>query len=311
MVVSDILIYSNTLSDHLGHLKTVFEILKFNELYAKSSKCVFYSNQVEYLGHVISSAWVSTNSQKIKAIINWYVPSNIKQLRGFLGLTGYYRRFVKGYDTICKPLTHLLQKDAYRWNGTTTITFLHLKHIMTNPSLLALPNLHKQFVVEIDASSRGIRAVLMQEGHPIAFISKPFGPKQQTLSTYERELMVILLAVTKWQHYLWGKHFTIRTDHISLKCLLEQKVTCPSQHVWLAKLLGFDYEIEFKKGKDNFATDALSRVTYGELSTLAISTISTTIMDEIKATWKGDRAVQTLIQEIKQGSHFSSPLLMG
>ena len=110
--------------------------------------------------------------------------------------------------------------------------------------------------------------------------------------------MAILLAVTKWCHYLWGKHFTIRADHISLKYLLEQKVTCPSQHVWLAKLLDFDYEIEFKKGKDNIAADPLSRVTCAELSTLTVSTIATTIMDEIKATWEGDQAVQTLIQEL-------------
>ena len=173
----DILIYSNTLSNHLGHLQTVFEILKTNDLYVKASKCVFCSSQIEYLGHVISSAGVATDPQKIKAIIDWPVPSNIKQLRGFLGLTRYYRRFIKGYGTICKPLTQLLQKDAYRWTDTATVAFLQLKDIMTHPPVLALPDLHKQFVVETDASSKGMGAVLMQEGHPIAFISKPFGLK--------------------------------------------------------------------------------------------------------------------------------------
>jgi len=167
---------------------------------------------------------------------------------------------------------------------------------MTNPPVLALSDLHKHFVVETDASSKGMGVVLMQEGHLIAFISKPF--KQQTLSTYKRELLAILLVVRKWRHYLWGKRFTIRTGHINLKYLLEQKVTCPSQHMWLAKLLGFDYEIEFKKEKDNIAADALSRVTCAELSTLTVSTITTSIMDEIKAAWDSDQDVQTIIQEL-------------
>jgi hypothetical protein len=165
-----------------------------------------------------------------------------------LGLTGYYRQFVKGYGIICKPLTQLLKKDAYRWNEKATSAFNQLKHVMTQPPVLALPDLTQKFIIEIDASSRGMGAVLMQAGHPITFISKSFGVKKQALSTYERELLAILLAVTKWRHYLWGKHFIIRIDHLSLKYLLEQKVTCPSQHVWLAKLLGFDYEI-LKRGR--------------------------------------------------------------
>jgi len=119
----DILIYSNSMTEHLGHLRTVFKILKTNLLYAKFSKCVFCSNQVEYLGHVISTTGVSTDPHKIKAILDWPLPSNIKQLRGFLGLTGYYRRFIKGYGIICKPLTQFLKKDAYRWNEEATTTF--------------------------------------------------------------------------------------------------------------------------------------------------------------------------------------------
>jgi len=194
----DILIYSHSMTEHLGHLRIVFTILQTNLLYAKASKCVFYSPQVEYLGHVISAAGVSTDPHKIEAILNWPLPCNIKQLKGFLGLTGYYRRFVKGYGIICKPLTQLLKKDAYRWNEEATSAFNQLKHVMTQPPVLALPNLTQQFIIETDASSRGMGAVLMQAGHPIAFISKSFGVKQQAFSTYERELLAILLAITKW-----------------------------------------------------------------------------------------------------------------
>ena len=198
------------MTEHLDHLRTVFTILQTNLLYAKSSKCVFCSSHVEYLGHVISAAGVSTDPHKIQAILNWPLPgNNIKHLRGFLGLTRYYRRFVKGYGIICKPLTQLLKKDAYKWNEEATAAFNQLKFMMTQPPVLALPDLTQQFIIETDACSKGMRAVLMQAGHPIAFISKAFGVKQQALSTYERELLAILLAVTKSRHYLWGQHFTI------------------------------------------------------------------------------------------------------
>jgi hypothetical protein len=169
---------------------------------------------------------------------------------------------------------------------------------MTNPPVLALPDMTKLFVIETDASGTGVGAVLMQEGHPIAFLSKALGPRQQALSAYEREMFAILQAVAKWKHYLWGRHFRIRTDHVSLKHLLDQKVTYPSQHLWLTKLLGFDYEIEYHKGKDNVAIDALSRIPSGQLSTMIMTSISTPIMDEIKMTWASDVSLKHIIRDL-------------
>jgi hypothetical protein len=215
---------------------------------------------VEYLGHVITEHGVATDPLKIQAIVDWPIPRNLKQLRGFLGLTGYYRRFVKGYGSISKPLTLLLRKDTKGWNEEATNTFNQLKVLMTSAPVLALPDFTKAFVVEIDASFTGIGAILLQEGHPIAFISKSLGAKQQTLSVYEREMMAILYVVTKWKHYLWGRHFHIRTDHISLKYLLLQKLTTPAQHLWVVKLLGYDCDIEYKQGRENVPADALSRI---------------------------------------------------
>jgi hypothetical protein len=170
-------VYSPTLEKHVEQLQIVFEILRSQSLLAKRSKCVFGSSQMEYLGHVITKSGVATDPLKIQAIVNWPFPRNIKQLRGFIGLTGYYRWFVKGYGAICKPLTQLLKKDSYKWNEKATVAFDNLKRAMTNPSVLALPDMTKLFVIETDALGTGVGAVLMQEGHPIAFLSKALGPR--------------------------------------------------------------------------------------------------------------------------------------
>ena len=184
------------------------------------------------------------------------------------------------------------------WDQEATLAFETLKKAMINPPVLALPDMSKPFIIETDASGLGIGAVLMQEGHPIAFISKALGPRQQGLSTYEREMLAILQAVTKWKQYLWGRTFKIRTDHVSLKYLLDQKLSFPSQHLWLSKLLGFDYEIEFRKGRENVAADAFSRVTSSELNALALSTMSIPLVADIKRSWEEDSKIQSIIQDL-------------
>jgi hypothetical protein len=296
----DILIYSQSMTDHLLHLQIIFELLKEHQLVAKRSKCAFGISQVEYLGHVISKEGVAIDPKKIQAVRDWPEPQNVKQLRGFLGLTGYYRRFVKNYGSISKPLTQLLKKDAFIWQEEALTAFNALKQAMIQPPVLSLPDLNQPFVVETDASGSGLGAVLMQAGHPIAFISKALGPRQQALSTYEREMLAILQAVTKWRHYLWGRHFTIRTDHVSLKYMLAQKVSYPSQHIWLTKLLGFDYDIEYRKGRENIAADALSRCSSSEVFSLTLSTISTKLLEAIQASWTTDTNLVRIITQLQQ-----------
>ena len=207
----------------------------------------FAQSSVEYLGHLISAQGVATDPKKIEAVQQWPTPRNVSQLRGFLGLTGYYRRFVQGYGTISKPLTALLKKEQFKWNENAEEAFQQLKFAMTSPPVLALPDFSQPFIVETDASGRGIGAVLMQGGHPLAYISKALSPKHQGLFVYEKELFAIVYAVSKWQHYLYGRHFIIRTDHHSLKYLLQQRITFPGQHSWLTKLMGYDYEVVYKK----------------------------------------------------------------
>ena len=177
---------------------------------------------------------------------------------------------------------------------------------MTTAPVLALPDFSKEFVVETDASGVGIGAVLMQDKHPIAFISKALSPKYQSLSVYEKKLLAILMAVKKWYHYLQCKKFIILTDHQSLKYLLEQKLTTPTQQAWMTKLMHFDYEIRYKKGIDNSVADALSRVP--EVITYALTSyvIPLELIAKIKASWESDVHIQQILKE-KQENDDSHP----
>ncbi|GJV30346.1 putative mitochondrial protein [Tanacetum coccineum] len=190
------------------------------------------TKQVEYLGHVLNAKEVSTDPTKIQAMENWPIQQTVKQLRGFLGLTGYYRKFIKNYAWLGKPLTNLLKKDALVWSPEAQKSFMILKQAMIQTPVLALPNFQNTFVIETDSSGIGIGA----------------------------EFLAVLMALDKWRGYLLDRHFKIKTDHFSLKYLLNQRITTPFRTKWLPKLLGFDYEICYNKGTENIVADALSRV---------------------------------------------------
>ncbi|GKA62965.1 ty3-gypsy retrotransposon protein [Tanacetum coccineum] len=226
--------------------------------------------KMTYLGHIIFGEGVSTDPSKITAMQKWPTPVTLKQLRGFLGLTGYYRRFIKDYASISKPLTSLLKKNSFAWNSSAHASFEALKVAMSQAPVLALPDFNKPFTVETDASGMGIGAVLQQGGHPIAYLSKSLSPKHQALSTYEKEFYAVLMALEKWRGYLLDRHFKIKTDHFSLKYLLDQRLTTPFQAKWLPKLLGYDYEISYKQGSENHAADALSRISSGSEHTYVV-----------------------------------------
>ncbi|KAH9699109.1 hypothetical protein KPL71_024219 [Citrus sinensis] len=213
----DILVYSKNWVEHMKQLELVLETLLKNHLFVKKSKCSFGKEQVEYLGHLISEQGVATDPAKIGSMKCWPSPNSLKALRGFLGLTGYYRRFIKDYGKISRPLTDLLRKDNFLWNHTAEEAFNNLKSAMCTSPVLAMPDFQKTFVLECDASGEGIRAVLSQEGRPISYLSKALSPKNLGLSAYEKEMLAVVFAVQKWRPYLLGKHFKVLTDHFSLK----------------------------------------------------------------------------------------------
>jgi RNase H-like domain found in reverse transcriptase len=238
-------------------------------------------------------------------MVKWTPPQNVKQLRGFLGLTGYYRKFIKIYGLISKPLSDLLKKNSFHWSSIAQQAFEELKLAMSQALVLALPDFSKPFIIETDASHMGIGAVLMQDRHPIAFMSHKLGVKNLGLSTYEKDFLALITAVTKWRHYLTGSNFIIRTDQISLKNLLDQKVNTTMQHRGLSKLLSLNYTIEYKRGIENKVVDALSRREghSGQLdclhgSLLAVSELIPQWVQDIQQSYQNDPWIDGLKNNI-------------
>jgi hypothetical protein len=223
--LDDILVYSDSCEKHLQHLQLVLDKLRGAQFYAKLSKCSFGQTSIQYLGHIISDQGVATDPEKTSVMEQWPIPTTITELRGFLGLTGYYRKFVQNYGIITKPLTQLLAKKGFRWTEEATVAFLQLKKAMAQTPVLDLPDFNLPFSVETDACDSGVGAVLTQRGHPIAYMSKALGILNRKLSIYEKEFLGIIMAIDKWRQYLQRGPFTILTDHKSLCNLADQQLS--------------------------------------------------------------------------------------
>ena len=265
----DILVYSKSWADHLTHLQIVLQILSTNNLFSKLSKYQFGVLRVSYLGHIISEQGVSVDPAKIQAVIEWPPPITTKGVCGFLGLAGYYQKFIHHFGCIATPLTRLLSKDGFQWNEAAKMAFQQLKEALTSPPILRLPDFTQRFVIECDASGIRLGAILLQQNQPMAYFSETLKGSALALSTYEKKMLAIVKAIKKWRPYLLGKPFTVRIDHKSLKYLLEQRITTPARARWLPKLLGYDYKIEYKSGPENQGADSLSRAV--EFQFLSIS----------------------------------------
>lgn len=277
----DILIYSKSSEEHLHHVREVFHLLRQHQLAVKFKKCAFGQSELEYLGHIISDVGVKVDRTKISAMLDWPQPTTVTELRGFLGLTGYYRKFVRNYGIIARPLTNLLRKGQFAWSPEAEATFNALKTALTTTPMLAMSDFSLPFVIQTDASGEGIGAVLSQNDRPIAFMSRTLGISKQAWSTYAREMLAIVIAIRVWRPYIIGRRFIIQTDQRSLRYLLEQRILTPEQQKWMGKLVGYDYEITYKPGKSNGAADALSRV-HGSPSLDAIFIPQSSIWNDLR-----------------------------
>jgi hypothetical protein len=264
----------------------------------KLFKCAFGASEVEYLGHLVGKDGVRVDPKKIEAMQDWPHPKTLKILSGFLGLTGYYRKFVKNYGKIAAPLTALLKKNSFTWTPVVAQSFQTLKTAMCTTPVLALPDFTKTFVLECDASGKGIGVVLMQEGRPLAFTSKQLSERNLGKPIYEKEMLAILHNIDLWCPYLFGQCFQIKTDHQSLKYFREQHISSQEKQKWVTKLFGYDYEIIYKKEKDNVVVDALSRKYEEEGSLFSLSFIAPDWLQVVPQEWLQDPKSSHLIQQL-------------
>ncbi|KAL0549347.1 hypothetical protein IC582_013828 [Cucumis melo] len=260
MFIDDILIYSKTEAEHEEHLRMVLQTLRDNKLYAKFSKCEFWLKQVSFLGHVVSKAGVSVDPAKIEAVTGWTRPSTVSKVRSFLGLAGYYRRFVENFSRIATPLTQLTRKGApFVWSKACEDSFQNLKQKLVTAPILTVPDGSGSFVIYSDASKKGLGCVLMQQGKVVAYASRQLKSHEQNYPTHDLELAAVVFALKIWRHYLYGEKIQIFTDHKSLKYFFTQKELNMRQRRWLELVKDYDCEILYHPGKANVVADALSR----------------------------------------------------
>jgi len=298
----DILIYSSSWSEHLQHVGLVFSALRAHGLYLKRSKCSFGTLSVDYLGHVISADGVAMDSDKVAAVTSWPTPRSPRGVRGFLGLAGYYRKFIRDFGSIAAPLTRLLRKEAFAWTPEAAEAFDALKRALSSAPVLQMLDFTREFVVDCDASGAGFGAVLHQGSGPLAFFSRPFVARHVKLAAYKRELIGLVQAVRHWRPYLWGRRFLVRTDHYSLKFLLDQRLSTVPQHQWVSKLLGFDFAVEYRPGRLNSVADALSRRDEDAVAAFTLSGPSFALYDDIRAATREDPVARGLLQQQAAGT---------
>ncbi|KAD7477271.1 hypothetical protein E3N88_00407 [Mikania micrantha] len=228
-------------TEHEQHLKKILELLKEKKLYAKFSKCEFWLREVQFLGHVVNSERIHVDPAKIEAIKNWGTPKTPTEIRSFLGLAGYYRRFISNFSKIAFPLTKLTQKsEPFVWEQKQEDAFQTLKQKLCNAPILSLSEGCDDFVVYCDASHQGLGCVLIQRDKVIAYASRQLNVHEKNYTTHDLELGAVIFALKIWRHYLYGTKCTIFTDHKSLQHIFDQKELNMRQRRWVELLNDYD-----------------------------------------------------------------------
>lgn len=307
--LDDILVYSCDESTHRKHLKLIFDKLRAERLYVSTSKCEIAKAKVEFLGHMISKKGVEVMEEKVKIIKDWPSPTNVSELRSFLGLANYYRKFIKGSSEIARPLTDLLKKaEVWRWSEKEQAAMEKLKQALSNAPVLLIPDPELPFELTTDASDYAIGAVLTQnqgKGHqPVAFESRKLNSAEMNYPTHEKELLAIVHAIKVWRHYLDAQAFIVHTDHSPLTYLQSQPKLSKRQARWLEVLQEFKFEIKYKAGKDNVVADALSRATH-QLENQAMMThqLETDLAARVFAAYEVDDLCKKLIDDTNRPSN--------
>lgn len=268
--LDDILIFSKSATDHERHVKHVLKKLQDAQLVINQKKCSFHKRELSFLGYKISGKGIEPASDKVKVIQDWKVPSNVQEVRQFIGLAQYYRRFIPNFASIAAPITDLTRGTGSKtrsiiWTDNCEESFKILKQKLSSSPVLLTPNMSKPFKIETDASDYGIGCVLSQKDstgnwRPIAFESKKLSKAEQSYPAQERELLGILHALRTWRCLIDGNKYTVYTDHLPLKYFRTQTKPTPRLIRWISELELYDPDIQYKPGKENDVADVLSRI---------------------------------------------------
>ncbi|GFS96554.1 retrovirus-related Pol polyprotein from transposon 412 [Trichonephila clavipes] len=262
--LDDVIIGGRTFEEHLQNIRKVLSKLSDANLKLNPSKCKFFQKEVNYLGHIISAEGVRTDPEKVSAVKNWKRPENLRELRSFLGLCTYYRKFVKGFSNIARPLHKLTEsKQKFQWTKECEDSFLQLKEALTSSPILIYPQPDKPFILDTDASNESVEAVLSQEidgqERVVAYWSKCLSKPERNYCVTRKELLAIVKAIEHFHHYLYGQKFLLRTDHASLTWLMNFRNTEGQVARWIQRLNEYYFDIRHRKGSSHGNADALSR----------------------------------------------------
>ena len=263
--LDDIIVHAEDVGSHLERLRAVFQRLREAKLKLKPTKCHLLREEVAFLGHRVSADGVSTDPSKIEAVRNWPRPRNIHEVRGYVGLASYYRRFIAKFAEICSPLHALTGKHArFEWTPECEQAFVQLKDALTAAPVLAMPTDEDSFVLDVDASDRCIGAVLSQkqgeEERVIAYASRVLSRTERNYCCTRRELLAVVLFVRHYKPYLLGRRFLVPTDHAAWTWLRKTPEPIGQQARWCEILEEYDFDIQHRPGRSHGNADAMSRI---------------------------------------------------
>ena len=300
LYLDDILIFSSSLEEHVDHVRKVLIRLGENDLFCKLEKCSFHVTSTDFLGFVVGVEGVSMDDSKVATLLSWSEPKNLKELRRFLGFSNFYRRFIKNFSSICRPLTQLTSsKSVWSWSEECSSAFESLKQAFVSAPVLNHPDVSQPFIMETDASDFAVGGVLSQRSsgvlHPCAFYSRSLSGPERNYDVYDKELLAIKVCLDEWRHYLEGGEFVeISTDHRNLEQFLQKspRVLTGRHARWLLFFSRFNLKIVYRPGVQNGKADALSRREEYQIAAVGTdsvkSTFESSFFDEIRSALVND-----------------------